>query len=538
MQIIRFVPALMTFTSAMVLVQAALAQVQVDASGATAGSQSQNAGVMVRPFTGPRSHEVMEAAIRSFEKAGVTLVPAGFEGGVELKNDPAPYVEVAQENDIRAYVHGEVKMSDSGWVLQLGVRNAGDGAIVGSEELEAKNLPGLLQAVQARLPATLDGLIGQTQVPGADAQPAKAGAEFSASSSGATAPSAARGAREEEPLRKPIPLHIELGGFMFLRDLSYSKPVGDKYEHGLQPHSFPGVGVRAAAQWYPVAHFQSGVFANLGVTASYYHTVGGETVIGPLSFATQFTELNVGLRARVPLGAADIGLNVGMGQQQLVITGDNELVNDGGMEPRPDPGVLPDAKYTYFRTGPDFRFPFIGLDWTLGAYLRMISLGDEPGYLAHDDWFPRATALGAEVQLAARFEFSEMFALQLMAEARRVGMDMHSSFEDVEVTETSADLLRAIAGGALDQYVGGSLSLVFTLPAPKSYPKSAPESEEDEEEFEEEAIIEEKDDSVWGAISDEPVDEGNPDPVGVVDPDVEDSLRSGENPDEDEDEID
>lgn len=530
MRIYRFVPALLSLTGALILVPPPLAQAQPDAA-----SQSQDAGIMVRPFTGPRAQEVMEAAIRSFEKAGVILVPAGFEGGIELKNDPGPYIEVARENEIRAYVHGEVKMRDSGWVVQLGVRNAGNGGVVGTEELAAKNLPELLKAIQARLPATLQGLIEQTQVPGADAKPVQVSA--AATTSAPPTSSASRSTRTDAAQRKPIPLHIDIGGFGLVRELSYSKPVGDKYEHGLQPHTFPGAGVRVAAQWYPIAHFQDGVLANLGLTGSYYHSIAGNTNVGPQTLPTEFTEFNVGLRARVPLGAADLGLNVGFGQQRLVVSGDNELVNDGGMEPRPDPGVLPDVQYAYFRTGPDVRFPFIGLDWTLGAYLRTISLGDDPGYLAHDDWFPRATALGAEVQLAARFEFSDMFALQLMGEARRIGVDMHSSFDDdVVVTDASADLLRGVAGGAIDQYLGGNISLVFTLPAPKSYPKSTP-SEEEEEELEEEPIIEEKEDSVWGDIGDEPVGGGDPDPIGVVDPDIEDSLRSGENPDEDEDEI-
>src|SRR5690606_22465093 len=148
--------------------------------------------------------------------------------------------------------------------------------------------------------------------------------------------------------------------------------------------------------FYPGAYFLDGALAHAGVMLNFYRSIAGSTGVnaGGTSndFDTTFTEFNVGLRGRIPLRTLELGINGGWGFQSLVMDGDNEPF--GGQE-RGDPGVVPDAEYTYFRFGPDLSFE-LGLPINIGVFYRTISIADDDGYFSDNRWFPEAAGIGLD----------------------------------------------------------------------------------------------------------------------------------------------
>ncbi len=434
------------------------------------------AGVMVRPFTGARSQRVTKAVVSAMESAGLIMIPAGFEEGVKLADAPEPYVEVARKNQIKAYIHGHVKMNKSSWHLQLQVRNGANGEVIAEPLMKAGWLPGLLKKIDADLMGVLEGPLAKTSVPGKSGDDAAdveevtlvAEGDMNSMSDGPIEPKAAQ---EDGTRPPPSPLDAHLGVGVVQRTLQYNKAVGDVYEHGLQPHQFTAPSLRLGLTWYPGAHVLDGVLAHTGVMFNFYRTVGGSTAVnaGGTSndFTTSFTEFNIGLRGRIPFRTVELGLNGGWGFQSLVLDGDNQTF--AGQE-RGDPGVVPDAEYTYFRFGPDVGFE-LGLPINVGAYYRVISIADDDGYFSENRWFPEAAGIGLDAQLSVGVELTETLSLEIGGEARYYALDANSGSADSNIVEGNnapfpgaPGLSNAVAAGASDTYFGGFISGRYTMP--------------------------------------------------------------------------
>jgi hypothetical protein len=449
-----------------------------------------DAGVMVRPFEGAKSQTIHQAVVTAMESAGVILIPPGFEGGVALGNKPGPYVEVARKNAIKAYIHGKTSMSKRGWTLQMQVRDGRDGQIVAEPKLSAGWLPGLLKKIDQALMKALESPLAQTGLPGtpgASTAPgvAKAGDGIEAVTlvaepgSGAAAgpPVADDGAHDDDepdaapkPIGPPSAFDGSVGFGVIMRTQDYNKPIGDIYENNLQPHGVTAPALRVGGHWYPGAHALDGPLAHTGIALSYTQSVGGATLVnsGGASnkFVTTFTELNVGLRGRIPLrGDLELGLNGGWGFQSLVLDGDN-VVNPG--QEQGDPGVVPDTKYTYYRFGPDVAFEF-GVPIELGVFYRMISLNTDDGFFSEDRWFPHAAGIGLDGYLNFLIAFSDTIEFKLGGEARYYGIKANSGAYDDNTDNYNAHgatpgLTNAVAAGAHDLYLGAIIGVSYTLP--------------------------------------------------------------------------
>lgn len=434
------------------------------------------AGVMVRPFDGPKSKTLHDAVVEALEGAGVILIPAGFEEGAKLGDAPEPYVDVARKVGIKAFLHGKTSMSKKSWTLQLRVRNAADGTIIAEPALSAGWLPGLKKKIDAELMGVLEKHLAATSMP-KTAEEVSLVADSEVSLTGiADHPGHAAGARA--PTGAHSPFDASLGAGALFRKLSYNKPVGDYYEHGLQSPDLLAPTLRAGVHVYPGAWYVDGPAAHVGLAASYYRTIGGSTnvIAGGTthSFTTTFTELNIGLRGRIPLRSKlELGLNGGWGLQTMVMEGDNEELPT---EDRGDPGVVPDSSYTYFRFGPDLSFEF-GVPLEVGLLYRTPTLSSEDGYFAEDRWFPNAAAIGIEVYARGTYPLTDTLGLLIGIEARYYGIDANAgSYADNTdpggnahpVNPTLSDnrdgLIHSVAAGANDTYLGGFLSIEYTMP--------------------------------------------------------------------------
>lgn len=458
----------------------------------------ENAGVMVRPFSGPKAQTIHDKVISTLEAEGIILIPEGFEEGVKLADAPGPYIEVARKNQIKAYLHGQTKMTRREWAVTLKVRNAADGKPVSSVTLKSGSLPGLLKKIDKELMSTLDEHLLKTQVPGA--KPAKGGGAKKAdkedesgalevsldaegeSSGGDVA--ADTGPIEPKPdaatgdAKPSSPLDVFLGVGLIQRDQKYQKPLGDVYEYGLKPHNMMVPTLRVGAHWYPGAHFYDGLPANIGIALNLYQSVGGSTQArnasgGTTKLSTAFSEFNAGLRGRIPLRGMELGLNGGWGKQSLKLSGDNE-VPPGQTEP--DLGVVPDFGYTYFRFGADAHFE-IGAPIEVGLFYRTLTLDDKAGFVAEPRWFPAAAGVGVDAYAAFDIPVADRINLQIGGEARYYGLKANpGSYDSVadpngNINPLPADpavnhdgLNQAVAAGITDLYLGAFVSGTYTLP--------------------------------------------------------------------------
>jgi hypothetical protein len=268
--------------------------------------------------------------------------------------------------------------------------------------------------------------------------------------------------RREPPQPTPLFGHVGLG--VMGRSLRYNEPVGDVFNHQLQPHQRPFAVGEIAVQWYPGAHAKlrkdTRFLAHGGIMASFAHSVGGSTPIGTESFDTSYSNVNLGVRARIPFEPHEAGIQLGWGYQSLIIAGDNEQAFFGGQQ-QSDPGIVPDVSYSYLHFGPDARFQLWRLMVTGGLFLNLPSIGDDAGELKEERWFPNASATGWELDLGAELPLHKVVSVFFGTELRYFALSMNTN--QAEAIE-GAELQQAVAGGAADLYFTAQLGARLTLP--------------------------------------------------------------------------
>jgi hypothetical protein len=483
---------LLSFSLITSFAPAAAAKKKQKSHSSSASESAEPAGIMVRPFSGPKAKTIEEAVVKALEGSGLMLIPSGFEGNVELGKAPGPYVEVAKINNIRAYVTGKVKSAGAGWSLELSVRNGKDGRDLGTEVLVASSANELVSAIKSDLLDTLSSKLDATRAPGPnDRVPSAKDSEDdgdadlddegprkkkkkkkkkshndepapAANESAETPESQPEHAEEEKDdgpedtggLPAFSPLELTLGAIGGKRSWSYNQPVADVLEYKLQEHGVPFFGINVKGEWYPALHFTKGLLSHFGIAARYYQSIGASTKApAPISktLSTSVAELDLGLRARAQLGPARVGLGVAWGMLQTVLADTKKGSTD--------PGVVPDAAYSYWRVGPDVELALLGIYWKLGAGVRLYTVGKQPGQIANDAWFPRATAKGFDANLDVAIPLSESFAVAVGAEFHQIGLAMNSKPAD----NVNGNLSHAVAGGAIDRYLLGTLGIRWSL---------------------------------------------------------------------------
>jgi hypothetical protein len=444
-------------------------------------------GVMVRPFEGPRAKTIRDRLVRALTKANVNLVPAD-KAKKKLGGAPAPYVEVAKASGVEAFVHGKVSMNKKNWTLTLEVRSGATGAVAGTEEITSGWLPGLLKAIDKDAKAKIDTLVEAAKSGGSVAPSTATEGEAKVDSAALVASNAGMDpVSDSEPeasetsvdATRPPPFVVYVGGGGLMRSFSYSDPLLDTKRQGLLPHSATLLNVQVGAMWYPAAHFGDGVLSHFGLNGRFTRSLGGKTSISPeqlpdgapQEYPTIFQELDVGLRARVPMGSWEMGLNFGLGSQQMGLAGDNVVVRlPYATADEPYPGVVPDIDSTYYRFGGDIVFPWLDSTWTIGAGMRLPNFSEKPGALRHERWFPNANASGATAALGVNipvYDFHGPIGLLVLAEFRRTQIDMNSSTSSIvvnsETDPSQNQLTSSIAGGAADQYLMLTLGVTWGL---------------------------------------------------------------------------
>ena len=248
----------------------------------------------------------------------------------------------------------------------------------------------------------------------------------------------------EEPVErgtvdKPVALYIGAGFRMFSRRFFYNQ---DLFETLSKYSLRVGPAIQAEADWYPAAHFTSGPATSVGLSVGFNYAVGITSVASDgTRFSTSAARLRLGLIGRIKVGILELQPQVGW-----VLQNYNIASNAGALKPN-----IPDVRYSNFRVGLGTRTTVYGpFGVTAGfAYQAPLTTGE----IGSTRYFPRLKAGGLDAN------FGIVLGPLLDRVELRLGVDYIRYWYSMNPEPGDAN----VAGGALDDYAGANVMLMFTL---------------------------------------------------------------------------
>ncbi len=230
-------------------------------------------------------------------------------------------------------------------------------------------------------------------------------------------------------------LEVAAGLGFFTRSLRYTDDLFGE----LRPYDLGSAPVlRLDATFYPLGFLGRGALSHIGLEAHGTLGLGIKSADSAGNeYSTSALQAEVGLRGRLPIATHQLGLAVGFGLETFSLSG------GGG----PD---FPNVGYSFLRVGLDGRFVVYGplAICFRGGYRIVTSAGDIQG----DDWFPRSSVGAVDGSLGVRVAMLGGLGLNVGADFRRFFYTMNPEPGDPR-----------IAGGAVDQYMAGTLTLDWLL---------------------------------------------------------------------------
>jgi hypothetical protein len=270
--------------------------------------------------------------------------------------------------------------------------------------------------------------------------------------------------KDEEP-SGPIPvpptLDVALGPRLLTRELAYNQPASGS---GLRPYKLPG-GVALAFDlvFFPITYLTDSFIQNLGVEVHLEQGFAISSQINPpdsvfpqgAKFNTTVHDFAGGLRYRIPYSLGQIYLSATGGEHAFVFKTANTAMPRQNL-------TIPDTIYQYFRPGLGMRFLLpaeLALD--VNAGYRMVLNG---GAQIKDAYFPNLQVGGVDTTVSLDYRITESLAARASFDWRRYFFAMNSKAGD-----------KYIAGGAVDQYFAGTISIVYLMGG--GAPSAAPAAE-------------------------------------------------------------
>jgi len=240
-------------------------------------------------------------------------------------------------------------------------------------------------------------------------------------------------------------LELAVGARGLSRNLTYN----DQVSPGLRQYQLPmGPAVVANIAFYPLALASSGPAAGIGIVADIEQSVATSSQLAAdgtfpngATFPTSTHEFSGGLRYRIPVGTAQIGVAVTGGEHAFwFVSGDGADRNQ--LE-------IPNAAYQFVRGGVDARV-WVTPEFSVGAGAGYRYVLNHAGPVNQD--FPHLSVAGVDAGVRAAYAFTSTIEARLQGDVRRYFYDMHSIRGDA-----------LIAGGAVDQYLSVAFLLALTL---------------------------------------------------------------------------
>jgi hypothetical protein len=234
----------------------------------------------------------------------------------------------------------------------------------------------------------------------------------------------------------PHMLVLQAGGGIQSRGLSYRDDLFSELgDYSLTAAPW----LRAAARWYPGAHFTRDAFAHIGITGEFGSVLGVTSrQRSGASFPTDSWRFDVGVDVRLPIDPVEIGLGFTYGIQTFSV-GSNE---DG------DAAQVPNVQYQSLRPMARVRLDIgVGLYADAAFGWRFLT-----GVGPLSEWFPRNSGSGFDLGAGFGWESDMGLGVRLGFEMQRYFFAFHPEPGDP-----------LIVGGAEDQYLTGTVDVVWRV---------------------------------------------------------------------------
>ncbi len=159
-----------------------------------------------------------------------------------------------------------------------------------------------------------------------------------------------------------------------------------------------------------------------------------------VAYPTKDSRWGIGARGRVPVGNSEIGVSVGWARHGFSVQA--EHASDG----TPD---IASVSYGQVRLGADTRIAVGNLNIYAGAAYRAVV---DTGAISGAAWYPGTTAQGFSANLGLGYRLPLGFEVRADVGTEMYFLDFHASPDDPMAV-----------GGAVDQYLGGSLNVLWRM---------------------------------------------------------------------------
>ncbi len=403
--------------------------------------------VVVRSFQGTQGAKVRSAAVRGLRDEQIELYPNGDfvekarSLGVSLQSEGG-HVAPATALAVSALFEGDVLREQGVWSAYVRLVEGRSSTVIRQRYYEADTLGGLTKSLEARVGPDFRKDLGKLEV----MKPGAVVVAPTASVARAPKKEADEKKAKARPSKKKRPAAVDLLAEFRLvrRTFGYNDDVfGQLRNYTL--NAGPGVGLRF--QYFPGAHFTSGVGAQFGIDFEWERLFAiDSTRADGSTFPTSSQQFLVGLRWRYPTGRWEpfVVLDYGVHSFEFGVSGP------------PIPGQdntagVPGVRYELVRIGGGFRVALGKKEtYIIGGNLALRAVFNVGG-IGTNTWFPEAKANGLDTGLFVGFALPLGFEI-------RLGLDFRRYWFKLNPVPPNAPY---VAGGALDRYLVGTLGFAW-----------------------------------------------------------------------------
>jgi len=410
--------------------------------------------LVIRPFTGAQAGKIRAGAVRGLKSESVELFPnkkfvaKAKSMGADLRSEGG-HVEPATALMVSGLIDGDVEHEDGLWSAYVRLVDGDTSNVISQHYYDASTSTALAKSVQANIRSDFRKDIKKlsTTVPGAAAPVAVAAPVAPAKP--------VKEKAEPKPKKKrsrgerPAAVDIELDFRIVHRKFEYNDELpaegGELRDYTLNI----GPGVGAKFQYFPGAHFTSGVGAQFGIDFEWERLFNlDSTRADGATFPTESQQFLIGLRWRYPTGRWEPTVVVDWGLHHFSF----------GVSGPPVPGEdntagIPSVRYEFVRFGGGFRVD-LGKQKIVNIVTNIAFRGVySVGGIGTSTWFPEAKANGMDALFVLGIALPKGFEI-------RVGFDYRRYWFDLNPVPPPPNP-PYVAGGALDQYLGASLGVAW-----------------------------------------------------------------------------
>ena len=411
--------------------------------------------LVVRSFKGAQAGKIRGAAVRGLQGKPVDLVPnkrfvqKARSLNANLSSEDG-HIRPARALEVDGLLEGDVLHEDGAWSAYVRLVDGKSENVISQHFYEGSTATALGRAVQAQLWDDFRKDIkridpsGPTPAAVTSVDAGKTRRSRRAEKESEADEKAKDKAKKKKPSKKDRPAAVDIEfDFVFVhRNLSWNDDlIGNLRDYTL---GF-GPGIQTKFQYFPGAHFTSGVGAQFGIDFEWQRLFDFDSTRDDgVSFPTEAQQFLAGLRWRYPAGRWEptIFADYGVHKFEFGVAG----------TPTTTSGI-PGVKYKFIRAGAGFRVG-AGKDENFiivvnGAYRYLLSAGG----IESTQWFPEASGHGMDALLMFGYGLPKGFEVRLGVDYRRYWFDLNPVPGPPDPPY--------VAGGALDQYWGLSIGAAW-----------------------------------------------------------------------------